>query len=115
MGGPLHVLFVCNRNRCRSPTAERLYAANPGLSVMSAGVDADADQSLDREALLWAHRIIVFERRQRSRIRRLAPDLFGSLRIHCVDIPDEYGFRERELVEVLTRVLTPLLGAPSGR
>jgi predicted protein tyrosine phosphatase len=50
----LRVLFVCNQNRLRSPTAERVFGSDPGLEVRSAGVDRDASTPLTRDLLEWA-------------------------------------------------------------
>ena len=38
-----HVLFICSRNRLRSPTAERVFADWPGIETASAGLAPDAD------------------------------------------------------------------------
>jgi len=35
-----HVLFICEGNLHRSPTAQRLYAAAPGLKTRSAGLSS---------------------------------------------------------------------------
>lgn len=37
------VLFICSRNRLRSPSAERLFADWPGVETDSAGLAADAE------------------------------------------------------------------------
>lgn len=53
---PVHVLFVCTGNICRSPTAERLLAAHAaaegilGLSVASAGTRAVVGHPVERTA-----------------------------------------------------------------
>lgn len=44
----LRVLFICSRNRLRSPTAESVFAA-PGLETDSAGLAQDADVVLSAE------------------------------------------------------------------
>ncbi len=36
------VLFICSRNRLRSPTAEAVFAAWPGVETDSAGLAPDA-------------------------------------------------------------------------
>ena len=48
------VLFICSRNRLRSPSAERLFADWPGVETDSAGLAADAETPLEREQLEWA-------------------------------------------------------------
>ena len=39
----LRVLFLCSRNRLRSPTAEQVFRGWPGIEVDSAGLAADAE------------------------------------------------------------------------
>lgn len=46
--GATHLLFLCSRNRLRSPTAERVFADWPGIETASAGLAADADEPLTR-------------------------------------------------------------------
>ena len=40
----MKLLFICGKNRLRSPTAEHIFSQKPGLEVASAGVDRDADE-----------------------------------------------------------------------
>jgi len=52
-------LFICSRNRLRSPTAERVFAAVPGIETDSAGLAPDADCPLSADLLMWADVIFV--------------------------------------------------------
>lgn len=54
IAGKTRVLFVCDKNRLRSPTAERVFGDHPQLEVKSAGVDKDATVVVSRELLEWA-------------------------------------------------------------
>jgi UDP-N-acetylmuramyl pentapeptide synthase len=48
-----HILFVCSRNRLRSPTAEQVFADWPGVETASAGLSPDATHTAsDREVAL---------------------------------------------------------------
>jgi predicted protein tyrosine phosphatase len=38
-----NLLFLCARNRLRSPTAEQVFASRPGVETASAGLAPDAD------------------------------------------------------------------------
>ncbi len=68
---PMHrVLFICSRNRLRSPSAERLFANWPGVETDSAGLAADAETPLEREQLEWATLVVVMERRHRQALLR---------------------------------------------
>ena len=96
-------LFICSRNRLRSPTAERLFASWPGVESDSAGLAVDAEVALSAEQLEWAELVFVMEPVHRRRLQqRFAPWLRGK-RVICLDIPDDYDFMQTELVELLRR------------
>ncbi|WP_200935043.1 hypothetical protein [Brevundimonas sp. Leaf363] len=44
-----NLLFLCSRNRLRSPTAEQVVAAWPGVETASAGLAPDAASLSQRE------------------------------------------------------------------
>ena len=39
-----HLLFLCARNRLRSPTAERVFASRPDVETASAGLAPNAEE-----------------------------------------------------------------------
>lgn len=101
--GPLdkpRLLFVCGRNQWRSPTAEAIYARDPRVSVRSGGVSASARRRVSRKDVEWADLILVMERAHQSRLREMFRD-FDLPPIECLDIPDEFGFMDEELVRLL--------------
>ncbi len=102
----LRVLFLCNQNRLRSPTAERVFGEDPRLEVRSAGVDADATTPVSRELVEWADLIFVMEKRQRNIVHRRFPDLYRTKRIVCLYIPDRYDFMEPALVTLLRETVS---------
>ena len=105
----LRVLFVCSRNRLRSPTAEAVFAGVPGVETDSAGLAPDAETVLDAAQVDWAGLIVVMERRHRAGVaRRFGARLKGK-RLVCLDIPDRYGYMQPELVALLERKVGPLL------
>jgi predicted protein tyrosine phosphatase len=94
-------LFICSRNRLRSPTAEQVFAAWPGVDTDSAGLADDAIVPLEPEQLAWANVIFVMEKRHRTKLAaRFARHLQGK-QVICLDIPDNYGFMQPELVQLL--------------
>jgi predicted protein tyrosine phosphatase len=107
------VLFVCNQNRLRSPTAVRVFADEPGIEVRSAGVDPDAVVPLTSEHLEWAHLVLVMERRQRNVIQKRFPELYRTRRIVCLYIPDEFEYLDPVLMALLRERAEPLLGTES--
>ncbi|PYC27535.1 phosphotyrosine protein phosphatase [Aquipseudomonas alcaligenes] len=96
-------LFICSRNRLRSPTAEQLFAAWPGVESDSAGLAPDAEVPLSAEQPQWAKLIFVMERMHQRRLQqRFAPWLKGK-RVICLGIADDYQYMQPELVELLER------------
>ncbi|MDM0078690.1 low molecular weight protein tyrosine phosphatase family protein [Variovorax sp. J2P1-59] len=95
-----HLLFICSRNRLRSPTAEQVFAG-PDIETDSAGLAPDADCVLSPEQLEWADLIFVMERQHRAKLKqRFAGSLHGK-KVVCLDIPDRYQFMQPELVALL--------------
>lgn len=94
-------LFICSRNRLRSPTAEYVFAAWPGVETDSAGLASDAELPLSSEQLDWAEIIFVMEKSHRSRLASRFRKHLGGKRIVCLDIPDNYAFMQPELIELL--------------
>ena len=97
------VLFVCSRNRLRSPTAEVLFAAVPGIETDSAGLADDATCPLASDQLEWADIVCVMEKRHRTLLaRRFSRHLLGK-KVVCLDIPDKFEFMQPELIELLEK------------
>ncbi len=107
---PVHrVLFLCSRNRLRSPTAEQVFTAWPNVETDSAGLADDADTALSVEQLVWANLIFVMEPAHRRRLLMRHRAHLKSKRIVVLDIRDDYAFMQPELVELLLRKAGPLL------
>lgn len=104
-----HVLFVCSRNRWRSPTAERLFADWPGIETASAGVSPDAEQPVTEELLDWADVILVMEPKHRRKLNEQFPKELRGKRIGCLSIPDDYRFMDPALVTILEVRVPPFL------
>jgi len=95
------VLFLCGRNKARSPTAEQIFGGWPGLEVMSAGLSPDAEVVCDAEMVAWAGLIFVMEKRQRAKLATKFRKELTRARIICLDIPDKFEFMEPALVQLL--------------
>lgn len=101
LGPVARVLFLCSGNRLRSPTAEQVFAAYPGIECASAGLNHDADEPVTPELIEWADVIFVMERAHRRRLQaRFRAHLRGK-RVVCLDIPDLYGHMDATLVAAL--------------
>ena len=103
------LLFLCSRNRLRSPTAEAVFADYPGVETDSAGLSPDAELRLSAEQVEWADLILVMERTHRTRLNRGFKKALGGKKVVVLGIPDDYGFMDPELVELLKARCTPYL------
>jgi predicted protein tyrosine phosphatase len=81
------VLFVCSRNKLRSPTAEQIFCDRPGFEVVSADV------------------IFVMEKTHRKKVQEKYRAHLKGTRIESLDIPDDYDYMDRDLVDLLHRKL----------
>lgn len=104
-----NILFVCGRNRLRSPTAEQVFSGRHDLAVASAGIDHDADEPVTAEHLAWADLVFVMERRHRAKLQRRFRPALRRARVICLGIPDDYAFMDPALVRLLEAKVSPHL------
>lgn len=97
----LHLLFVCGRNKRRSPTAERVFGRQPGLDVRARGLSAKAPRTLSAADLEWADLVFVMERAHAARLRANHRAVLGETPLRVLDIPDDFEFMDPELIEIL--------------
>lgn len=95
-----NILFVCGRNKWRSPTAEKIYKNDQRRNVRSAGISEKSNHQVNGNDIFWADLIVVFEHKYKSWIIEKFRDLH-LLRIKNMDIPDEYEYMNPELVEMI--------------
>ena len=107
--GITHVLFICSRNRWRSPTAERIYRGKAGIEVRSAGTSRSAVHPMTAADVAWADVILLMEDKHKRRLTADFPDAVRFKDLHVLDIPDDYRFMQPELIEELTRAIDPIL------
>lgn len=91
-------LFICSRNRLRSPTAEQVFAGWPGVETDSAGLDNDAVVPLSPEQIEWADIIFVMEPAHRARLNKRFRRHLNGKRVIVLGIPDNYALMAPELV-----------------
>ncbi|HZF99783.1 MAG TPA: hypothetical protein VEY71_02225 [Chitinophagales bacterium] len=105
----MHLLFVCSRNQWRSPTAERIFSSRSGIVAKSAGTANSARTKLNADMLRWANIVFVMERKHQQIIRQLYPALYSNLNLVVLDIEDNYGYMDDELIELLEQSIAPYL------
>ena len=106
-----HVLFVCGKNRWRSPTAEEVFADHPGISCLSAGLSHDAETLVTRELVDWADQIFVMERVHKTKLAAQFRAHLSGKRVICLDVPDRFQYMDPALVALLKAKVTPHLPA----
>ena len=95
------VLFLCSRNRLRSPTAEHVFSTWPDIETDSAGLLTDADVRLSTEQIEWADIIFVMEKAHRTKLSTHFRKHLNGKRVICLNIPDDYEYMDPALVTLL--------------
>ncbi len=108
------LLFICSRNQWRSPTAEALFRGSEDYQARSAGTQPSARVRVSASLLEWADWIFVMEKQHKEKLRQQFPELAYNKQIIVLDIPDEYGFMDEELVKMLRWSLMPYLQLPTA-
>jgi predicted protein tyrosine phosphatase len=103
------ILFICGKNRRRSPSAEEVFAGMDGIEVRSAGTSAEAECPVSADLLEWADRVFVMEPAQRRYLNAHFASVLKAKKIGCLNIPDIYRYMQPELVVELRAKVLPLL------
>jgi len=103
------LLFLCSKNKLRSPTAEELFCELPGVEVDSAGVSRGAEVFLSQDQVEWADLIFVMEKVHRQKLNQRFQHVLAGKRIVVLGIPDNYDYMDPELIDLLKRKCAPYL------
>ena len=101
MVNKIKILFICSKNKWRSLTAEKIFHGFNGYDVRSAGTEVNARIKVTEGHIGWADIIFVMEKKHSKRIKDRFGDMLYNKKIICLDIPDDYGFMDEELIELL--------------
>ena len=101
----MKVLFVCNQNRNRSKTAERLFSGQ--FETKSAGLYNETP--ITAKQLSWADVVVVMEDEQRAELGRRFPKEYLQKWVVSLGIPDVYKEGQPILEEMLAKRLKALL------
>jgi predicted protein tyrosine phosphatase len=93
----MKALFICNLNRNRSKTAERIFKDK--FETKSAGLFSG--KLVDEEMLLWADVIFVMDDDQLSEVQARFPSLQLKKKIVSLDISNAYSYNDPDLIELL--------------
>ena len=106
---PIRLLFICHYNRKRSATAERVFAKDPTLDVLSAGTSDEALVQVNQRMLEWAEIVFVMDGEQVAALDKMFPAHPALAKVTCLDIADNYHFLDPELVTILQDRTHPYL------
>lgn len=106
---PGKLLFICSRNRWRSPTAEKIFDGVEGIQARSAGTEPGARVKVTAGHIGWADLIFVMEKKHLRRLQEKYESELAGKRVVCLNIPDEYEFMQPELIETLRSAVGPHL------
>jgi len=109
MSRSLKLLFVCSRNRWRSPTAEKVFNGIDGIQARSAGTETGARIKVTAGHIGWADLIFVMEKKHLCRLQEKFPDELTDKQVVCLNIPDDYQFMQPELITLLQAAVPPHL------
>lgn len=105
----MKVLFVCSRNRRRSPTAEAIFGKLPGVEALSAGTSPDAETQVSGDLIEWADLVFAMESVHRRRLQERFGSLLKAKKIVVLGIQDEFGCMDKVLVRILQDKVGPYL------
>ena len=97
----MNLLFVCSQNKLRSPTAEAVFSAYPGVEALSAGTNNDAVTPISADLIEWADVVFCMERIHRDKLAHRFKSAFRTTRLVVLDIPDNYDYMDPELIRIL--------------
>jgi predicted protein tyrosine phosphatase len=104
-------LFICGKNKMRSPTADVHFSSYEGIQTDSAGVSKDADQLLSAEQIEWADIVFFMERKYLKRVSGKFGKQLAQKKVINLAIPDIYHYMQDELVNLLEQKIEPYLKA----
>ena len=102
-------LFICSKNRWRSPTAEQIFSDGYGVETDSAGLAYDAEVRLSEEQIEWADLILVMEVFHRRKLSQKFGRVLAHKKVVVLGIPDHYQYMDEQLVELLKERCAPYL------
>lgn len=109
MATQVKVLFVCGRNKRRSPTAEKIFKTDRRIVARSAGISDTSRIKLSEGDIKWADLILVMERKHEVRLKVKFNHLDTLPPIEMLDIHDDYIYMHPELVSRLREELDAAL------
>ncbi|GAA3940993.1 phosphotyrosine protein phosphatase [Litoribacillus peritrichatus] len=103
------ILFLCSKNKLRSPTAESIFANVEGWEVASAGISHDAEVHVSLEDIEWADYIFVMEKNHKKKLSNQFGKALNRQTLISLDIPDDYEYMDDALIKILKNKVPSLV------
>jgi predicted protein tyrosine phosphatase len=107
----MKLLFICSRNRLRSPTAEIVFSSFEGMEAMSAGTSSDAKNQVSADLIEWADLVFAMESVHRRRLQQQFGSVLRTKKVIVLGIPDDFSYMDTELIRILKEKVIPHLKA----
>ncbi|MGB0561107.1 MAG: low molecular weight protein tyrosine phosphatase family protein [Spirulinaceae cyanobacterium] len=111
----MNLLFICSKNRLRSPTAELVFSAYPGIEAIAAGLNADSTTPVSGDLIEWADLILVMERSHQQKLNQRYSALLKGKKVAVLGIGDRYAYMAPELIAILKRRVSKYLPRRVGQ
>lgn len=108
----IKILFICSKNQWRSPTAEKVFHGFNGYSARSAGTEDGARIKVTAGHIGWADIIFVMEKKHMRRLRDKFGPMLNDKKLANLDIPDDYGYMDEDLIEILKARVADYIDVP---
>lgn len=117
----MNLLFICSKNKLRSPTAENVFSAYAGINAIGCGINADSETPLSGDLVKWADVIFAMEAAHKKKISTSYQNLLKGKKVVCLSIPDNYAKMDPELIRLLevrvaqhVHLQSPITGLQNG-
>jgi predicted protein tyrosine phosphatase len=108
----IKILFICSKNKWRSPTAEKVFHKFNGYDVRSAGTEVAARVKVTKGHIGWADVIFVMEKKHIRRLKDKFGPMLNNKKIWNLDIPDDFGYMDEELIGILKARVEEYISVP---
>ncbi|MCI5124123.1 MAG: phosphotyrosine protein phosphatase [Candidatus Electrothrix sp. AR5] len=99
----MNILFICSKNKLRSPTGEEVFSEYDRIDAIGCGTNADAATPLSGDLIEWADIIFAMEKMHQRKINQKFRKMLKGKKIVCLDIADNYDRMEPALISLLKK------------
>ena len=80
-----------------------------GIRTRSAGTSRHAKHTISSKDVAWAELIFVMEQKHKQNIKEKFAKQLQHKKVIVLDIPDDYHYMDKALIEILKSALIPYL------